>query len=1669
MADAPSFGEFLAGQQAPAPTTSFSDFLNEQPPKITDALPHPEEVDRTTTANARAFAEAATRPGIPKPALPPELAGDETFAFPGNPYGVSGSGPLGNFPVGQQVTVPKGGFERFLTEQVMAPALGAQDLVRGTESVAGAENARQVAGGVHEILGGGFKILTPLMGEALLTAPVKTAIALGSGIATQAGVEAGLKKLGLPEEYAAVAGDLSGLIVGATGASAVDRVRIRSALKAELAARTAAAAPDSFTKFAEEGEGHVQEQARTAAAGEAGAGREVEGERPGAAGGAERGAAARAEAGAAGAAQGRAGEHVGGQETGANLTSGQDVIRGSSNIPLSEQGRAEAAELARKTAGKFDKIYTSPLDRASETARAIAEANPQAGAPVETEKLTPWYLGQHEGQPTTAALDQVNKLVTDYPEAAPGGKGPASTKPGQSFDSFKDDFLGHVQQQIEDYKPGEKILNVTHYRDTRALEAWVAKGMPGDRSLDTGVMTSKGEVEPGDLLRLDPATRKLERAQDADAPGIYFARHGATEWNEENRGAALAEGGEDRATPAQAKLQQSAAEIAAKAKTFEPRLQATADDVAKKLGLPAPEPAQAKAADSLTRKAGRKGYDPAEAKDHVRTVQTLNSLDDVSRVLNEYRELQPGVKAEQWLETPQNRWGYRGVHLTYPMDDRINAEVQLHTPETWDAKLKAEPFYTKWRDIPEKDLTPQQRMEWEADVKKSQAVFDSAWGRLAPETISRASAAVRGFESPISPTVPSKGTQPAEGLEGSKTRAWRPEPAPVSSTTLPSSSNPKPSSFQGTAPAPGSIVKPEGAGAAENSPLVRGKAELARLEAAQEAAKREPGKDAAYRRVTIQKAILAKKVEVARLAAAEGAKRADLAAARKAAERGRALTPEDVPAAVPGGAGERQAHPPVTLGSGLGAFEPYFRESVEEMRALKAKRDEALAELERTKANPEQEKFGEGTIQYFIGERDLWAARTNQILEKARKLLPNVKDQEALSLARDFKNRPAELQQFLHGTHLALTKLNKPDYAAAMARIEKLRPAIERAQHPTPAMAAVDKVLTRIAGETLQEGQRLGFLDSRWTEEEYNPHILHPKYEGETAVPVSERVGKLLGGKIGRRFAFAERREYPTLLDAVADGVVPKTLNALDAFTIHGDKFATARASHLLVDHLRDAGLGTWGARGDPNVSAKYVEIAPHAHPFQNQVPFIDKATGQPGVATQTLFVPKYIEKALRPITDPDYMAKIPLFSGARHFQAYTKAVQLGLSFFHATTENYMALANMGPRGWLRALRADRASDSFLAAERDMIAHGGTSSIQGKSVEAYKALQPGSIPTWGEIWRRAPAIKQMDWVANKFTDFTFNNLQRRFKVTDYEMHSAAWMADHPNASQLDIRAAKHSITKEVNAVYGGLNPELLGVNRATTELARAVMLAPDWTFSNVFNVKYAAERGTPAGSLARRFWMRQLVGGVAATQAASLMFSGKPSPRLTQVYMGQDSEGKDVYQNMFFKGASGDLINTVHNIVEYGAIEGLARSMAGKAAPIVRAGMQLAANRDYLGRQIVPKGKPSSQGAWRHPLAGTVRAAWSVAKSVAPVPWAMGNVYNMLLGPDADKYGKSEVATTLFSGNPPMHVSAKEKPEREEASVWDQIWTGKVNEPQERHRSAESEENDAAESEENDE
>jgi broad specificity phosphatase PhoE len=799
------------------------------------------------------------------------------------------------------------------------------------------------------------------------------------------------------------------------------------------------------------------------------------------------------------------------------------------------------------------------------------------------------------------------------------------------------------------------------------------------------------------------------------------------------------------------------------------------------------------------------------------------------------------------------------------------------------------------------------------------------------------------------------------------------------------------------------------------------------------------------------------------------------------------IRPETVPAsrqlAAPAPLGETTGTPPPPrpdafsqfLTSEEGSFNPQFvKDALAEPIALKTKRDQMMNFLKAREGTPSQKKMGQRAIEYLVGQRDWFLTKSMQILDMAKKFVPDENERKALALMRDFQNRPGELKQWRDLTHPNLYHVGRgqagPANLDAVKRIEALRPVIDLALNPTPGMQRANIVLDSFSNLTLAVGKKLGWLDSRLTPEEYVPHILDSREDVLENPYTQERAtGSAVAGKISRSFAHGkERKAYDTLLDAIADGARPKTLDAIDAFSVYADKFSTKRATEMWKDTMLQNGFAKWGGMDRPVEG--WEVFAPQGNLFKIPYARLNKK-GEPVPGLQQLWGPKFMVDAMKPVTDPNYMLRMPWLQKTYLWQQYVKSINLAWSFFHPKALELMAASNMGPEGTYRAHMLDLDSKDAKDLEQDGAMHGLTTAIQGKVIDAYRRLAPGSIPHWGEIITSAPGLKQMNKVAEATTELTFGVMQRKFKIWDYGRQTAKWIADHPNATPQELSDAKTSIARQVNAVYGGLNWETLGWSRQALTLARLGLLAPDWTFSNFMNVGQAFEGGwkgathqaakavginapkswesSPAGNSARLFWIRTMLGGIAATQLMSVALTGKPSKRPTQVYLGTDPEGKEVYQNWFFAGAPGDLVNMMSKMKEGGGFHGPAMWLANKLTPITRAALQQYTGKTYVGKDIASKDMDF--------LPKTVRQGAYALREISPIPFSASSAYDMLTsgGPERKPV---EYISTLLGGQPASHVvpegmkmtSKGLRPEKPKTKIsqFQQMWSGRVYVPE---------------------
>jgi broad specificity phosphatase PhoE len=136
----------------------------------------------------------------------------------------------------------------------------------------------------------------------------------------------------------------------------------------------------------------------------------------------------------------------------------QRLLQGRIDLPLDVTGRAQAEQAAAHLAERFslDAIVSSPLQRAHDTARQIAD---RFGLPIDLEDdLQEMHFGDFEGRP-------LEHVIAEYPDlgakAMDPGSGDLRWPNGESRSEFHDRVRRVFTRLAEDYD-GRRVAVISH-------------------------------------------------------------------------------------------------------------------------------------------------------------------------------------------------------------------------------------------------------------------------------------------------------------------------------------------------------------------------------------------------------------------------------------------------------------------------------------------------------------------------------------------------------------------------------------------------------------------------------------------------------------------------------------------------------------------------------------------------------------------------------------------------------------------------------------------------------------------------------------------------------------------------------------------------------------------------------------------------------------------------------------------------------------------------------------------------------------------------------------------------------------------------------------------------------------------------------------------------------
>lgn len=145
------------------------------------------------------------------------------------------------------------------------------------------------------------------------------------------------------------------------------------------------------------------------------------------------------------------------------------LFQGATDVPLNDTGRSQALEAGKRVKAKgitFKKVYTSPLDRAIETAELVT-GMPRSELVVD-ERIKEMFFGELEGTDYDEVKAREKELFEDpqnYVNCEP-------KKGVETYDSIvgrAGDFISFLKSKEKEFGPDDNILIQTHGACMRAL------------------------------------------------------------------------------------------------------------------------------------------------------------------------------------------------------------------------------------------------------------------------------------------------------------------------------------------------------------------------------------------------------------------------------------------------------------------------------------------------------------------------------------------------------------------------------------------------------------------------------------------------------------------------------------------------------------------------------------------------------------------------------------------------------------------------------------------------------------------------------------------------------------------------------------------------------------------------------------------------------------------------------------------------------------------------------------------------------------------------------------------------------------------------------------------------------------------------------------------------
>lgn len=355
--------------------------------------------------------------------------------------------------------------------------------------------------------------------------------------------------------------------------------------------------------------------------------------------------------------------------------------------------------------------------------------------------------------------------------------------------------------------------------------------------------------------------------------------------------------------------------------------------------------------------------------------------------------------------------------------------------------------------------------------------------------------------------------------------------------------------------------------------------------------------------------------------------------------------------------------------------------------------------------------------------------------------------------------------------------------------------------------------------------------------------------------------------------------------------------------------------------------------------------------------------------------VPVYAEpvigKKLNNIFAPSVIYKIPGAKTITRYNAIIKSTILYTSLFHH--QAFLRSYAFGSRGInpVDAYKKGRQAIMNMEPEVRLLVRNGMTLGRIQDYDPY--MLEGENTIWGKVFALTePTEKVNEWLQNlrrKQERFLFNKLGPYLKAQAGLLELKVGLERNRSAiesGEMTADDVAKSVAVLVNNDFGGLHLGRMGRNNTMQHLMRLMLLAPDWTESNVRSMIDAFRKGE-TGYMHRMFWGRIAIKGMGATVLFNLLLSAFDDEDFVERYKKAWKEGRlrwlDIDITPIYKAMGGktdsrkyfSLIGHFRDPVKFVVRPGV--SLKHKGSVVSRIIYDFATGQDWAGREFTTIGE----------------------------------------------------------------------------------------------------------------